>query len=325
VDTWLSILIPCYNVESYLDECVESVMEQWQAGVEIILLDDSSTDFTADVIRKLQFRYGDKLVCLKHPHNRGLSAARNTMLDQASGAYVWFLDSDDALAPGAIAQLAEVVHQHNPDLVMCDYHVWTPETPRYFWRRRGLHVKTFGGEPERVLSCPDQLFSGIFAHGKLHAWSKIFKRRLWESGVRFPEGKYFEDIWVAPRLALDVKSYYYCSSVWVKYRQREGSILATPTAKKIGDLSESLSGVLDLWLTRYPELSHRARFSFTSFCAKCLRACIKDSLRLGVHRSKLTQFRQQFYRNCHLDKWGVIKSYLNQGQLLRLRRMLRYM
>lgn len=323
VNTWLSVLIPCYNVEPYLEECVRSVMTQWQEGVEVILLDDCSTDGTAKVIVALKEVYGEQLVCVQHKRNGGLSAARNTMLEQAQGTYIWFLDSDDALMSGAIAELSGIVKQYSPDLIMCDYHTWVPDAP-LSPQQKGFHVTTF--EPSRQLgNCPDQLFQGIFNHGRLHAWSKISKRSLWHEGLRFPEGKYFEDIWLAPRLALNVKSYYHCPSVWVKYRQRGGSILASRCNQKISDLSIALSGALDLWLEQYPDLSTQGRFAFTLFCAKCLRCCIKDAVKLGVQRSRLSHFREQFYQNCHLNKWGVIKAYLKRGEWLRLRRMLRYM
>lgn len=322
VNAWLSVLIPCYNVENYLRECVDSVMTQCKEGVEVILLNDCSTDGTAMTIASLANTYGEKLICLEHASNGGLSAARNTLLEHAQGIYVWFLDSDDALAPGAIAELADVVHRHSPDLIMCDYQKWVTDKPLSAGEL-GAQVTTF--EPsERLENCPDQLFKGMFSCGKLHAWSKVSKRSLWGDELRFPEGKYFEDIWLAPRLALQVTSYYHCSSVWVKYRQRGGSIMASRCPKKIGDLSDSLSGSLDLWLARYPNLSAKARFAFTLFCARCLRCCMKDAVKLGLQRDWLNRLREQFYQNCRLSRWGVISAYMRRGKLLRLRRMLRY-
>ena len=118
---WLSILLPVYNVEPYLRECVESIASQADDGVEIMLVDDVSTDGSRSLLHTLQGELKGRLRLLQHQVNGGLSAARNTMLEAATGEYVWFLDSDDVLAPGAIADLKSVVERDRPDFVMCDF------------------------------------------------------------------------------------------------------------------------------------------------------------------------------------------------------------
>ncbi len=144
---WLSVLVPVYNVRDYLAECVESVLAQApaDAGVEVLLLDDCSTDGSAEVMAALDARWPGRLRLLRHERNAGLSAARNTMIDAARGDYLWFLDSDDKLLPGAIAGLREVVGLHAPDAVLCDFAVWR-ERPRLKHRLRGeRHRNTFAG------------------------------------------------------------------------------------------------------------------------------------------------------------------------------------
>lgn len=121
---WLSVLIPVYNVEAYLAECVESVMAQAGEGVEVLLLDDGSPDGSWALMQALSGRWPGRLWLLQHERNGGLSAARNTLIDAAQGEYLWFLDSDDKLLPGAIDALRAIVRQHAPDLVLCDFRVW---------------------------------------------------------------------------------------------------------------------------------------------------------------------------------------------------------
>ena len=84
-DPWLSILLPVFNVEPYLRECVESIVQQCDEHVEIVLLDDCATDGSADLMRTLQSEWPGRLTLMKHERNRGLSAARNTMLAAAKG------------------------------------------------------------------------------------------------------------------------------------------------------------------------------------------------------------------------------------------------
>ena len=115
---WLSVLVPVYNVRDYLTECIESVLAQApdDGGVEVLLLDDCSTDDSSAVIAQLQSRWPGRLSVLRHARNSGLSAARNTLMDAAKGRYLWFLDSDDKLLPGAIDSLRTKDNELNHDL-----------------------------------------------------------------------------------------------------------------------------------------------------------------------------------------------------------------
>ncbi|MGV8837580.1 glycosyltransferase family 2 protein, partial [Cellvibrio sp.] len=120
---WLSVLIPVYNVKDYLDDCFQSVLSQCDENIEIIALDDRSTDGSFEYLQAVAAKASHPIKILQHAHNRGLSAARNSLVAAATGEYVWFLDSDDVIADGAIDQLRGIVNRHSPDLVMCDYQI----------------------------------------------------------------------------------------------------------------------------------------------------------------------------------------------------------
>ena len=89
---WLSVLIPVYNVEAYLQACVDSVIAQAVAGIELLLLDDAATDASPALMRTIAAENPEVVRLIAHPHNRGLAAARNTLVAGARGRYVWFLD-----------------------------------------------------------------------------------------------------------------------------------------------------------------------------------------------------------------------------------------
>jgi len=232
---WLSVLIPVYNVAPYLAACVQSVAQQADAGVEILLLDDCSGDASWAVMQQLAAQWPLRL--LRHARNSGISAARNTLIDAARGRYLWFVDSDDMLLPGAIAALRAIVQQHAPDMVLCDFAVWRERTQakhrlRSLWRSES-HQRSFAGAHSRLCSNATQaLLTGMLRTGRLHAWSKISRRALWGQDLRFPQGQFFEDMAAMALLAARCRSFYYCPRPWLAYRQRGDSILATMNEEK---------------------------------------------------------------------------------------------
>ena len=324
---WLSVLVPVYNVEAYLHECIESVLVQCDEGVEIIILDDQSTDASYQLIGKIAAESKHPLKIIQHEKNSGLSAARNSLIAAATGEYLWFLDSDDALSEGAISQLRKIVEENSPDLVMCDYRIWRSEhnlSPKKWQKEQ--HVRTFFGPQNTLLKDPFELFSGIYKQGKLHSWSKISKRALWLSELRFPEGRYFEDMVVTPQLALSAKTYFYSPSVWVLYRQRQGSILATASLQKIEDMSMGVNNVLDVWLEKYPEMDAKTRFFFIGFCIKIYAFTIKDLKKINSFNSNtLLLYKMRFYDNIKITKYALLKQYFLHGRMLKLLKYWRFL
>ena len=239
---WLSVLVPVYNVQAYLAQCVQSVLSQGVAGVEVLLLDDAATDGSAAIMQTLAQKHPDSVRVFAHETNRGLAAARNTLLGHALGRYVWFLDSDDLLFPGAIAALEKIVHTSAPDMVLCDFG-YVREHMRLVHRLRGeAHRSAFAFDA--VNPCEDRakLLLGLIQSAQLHAWSKIARREIWQCAP-FPEGQYFEDIPTIPALVRATTRFIHVAKPWVGYRQREGSILAKYNSTKLTHL---LNGLLEL-------------------------------------------------------------------------------
>lgn len=316
---WLSILIPVYNVRDYLGACLDSVVSQCKSNIEIIVLDDQSTDDSFDLLCSYVSSSGYPIRILQHPRNGGLSAARNTLAAEATGEYLWFLDSDDVLADHAISQLYEITERHNPDLIICDFEIWRPGLDSKLQKKKELHVSSFFGRANCLSNNPVMLFQGIYATGKLHAWSKIAKRHLWLNGVRFPEGRYFEDMYTTPRLALMASNFYYSNKVWLRYRQRDGSILAQFNIKKIDDMMAGLDDVLSLWLAKYPQMDIKSRYLFVRYCIKIYFYALKELKRLGVtDKSTLMSYRLRLFHSMHGGRMGLIKHYLGNGDFFRL-------
>lgn len=277
---WLSILVPVYRVEPWLQECVESVMRQGEDGIELLLLDDASPDNSGAIARTLQQRYPDAVQLLAHPRNRGLSAARNTLVEHAAGRYVWFLDSDDLLLPGSIAGLRRAVEADAPDLVLCDFRVIRARSGLRHRLRGEMHRSTFAGRGTGPARDRAALVAGLLGGRQLHAWSKIAKRDIWRR-IRFPEGRTFEDMAVIPSLVARVDSYCHVSAPWVGYRQRPDSILASWSHERIADLLQSLQE-LHAGLLALPELDDpEARFALDYFCLRTFALLVRRFGRPG--------------------------------------------
>src|SRR5258708_1783605 len=143
---WLSVLVPVFNSETYLAETAASILSQVDDGVEVVLDNAPSRDGSAKVVASLAEKHPGHVRVTSPETNRGLSAARNDLLSVARGEYVWFIDADDLMEPGAMSALKAIVERHHPDYVMCDYRDFVEGKRRR--GRRYHHVPTFAGPSE---------------------------------------------------------------------------------------------------------------------------------------------------------------------------------
>lgn len=325
---WLSVLVPVYNVQAYLRECLASVVGQLGDGedarsVEILVLDDCSTDTCWAVMNELAGAWPGRLRLLRHERNGGLSAARNTMIDAARGEYLWFLDSDDKLLPGAIASLRSIVQEHAPDVVLCDFAVWR-ERERLKHRLRGeRHRRSFSGPAQRLERDRCTLLAGMLSTGELHAWSKVSRRALWGDTLRFPVGRHYEDMGTMPLMALRAESFYYEPRAWVAYRQREGSILASPNVAKALDQSTALLPFAQA-LQASPCARHAGvRLALAQQAARSLAGAMNAVCKAG-RADAADVLRSNFREISPLGPEALARAYLVRGWWLRRQRFLRW-
>lgn len=176
----LSVVIPIYNVERTLARCVESVLGQHVEGMELILVDDGSTDRSALVANRYQNR---PHVTLIHKANGGLSDARNEGLYYAKGRYVTFVDSDDYLLPDTYAPLMAMLEAH-PEYDILEYS---------FVRETSCGWKTIK-LPEREYTHIGDYWLGCRGYEHTYAWNKIYRRSLFD-GTPWAKGRLFEDVY----------------------------------------------------------------------------------------------------------------------------------
>lgn len=319
---WLSILLPVFQVERYLADLARSLLSQDLEGVEVLFLDDASPDSSMAVLRRLRDEHGDRIRLLQHPMRRGVSAARNTLLDAARGERLWFVDPDDVVEPGAVARLRRIVTSHDPDLVMCDFRVFDDATGAPV-DRGDDHVASFRGPSGVLTTDRDALVRGLFLSGKLHPWSKVVRRRAWPAALRFPEGRLFEDLSLMPRVLRNARSFFHAGEVWVAYRRRPESTMGRLTRSKLDD-----------WMAALPDATAALRepgiaFSEATYAAAA-HFCATTWMHVGALAEALPSSDGEERRRRYAALWEaacpwpaarIERAYWRSG---RLRRALRW-
>lgn len=183
----VSVIVPIYNVEKYLDRAVESIVSQTYGNLEIILVDDGSTDSSAVICDRWQEQ--DSRIRVIHKENGGLSDARNAGLDIATGEYIVFVDSDDFLADLFVEVLWNQLSETDSDVAFCTYQVVEGEERPEFCPPAREQISCFDREG-LLLGMYDALQPD--ATYFIVSWNKLYRSSLWE-GIRFPKGRIHED------------------------------------------------------------------------------------------------------------------------------------
>lgn len=236
-ETLFSIIVPVYQVEPYLEECVDSVLSQSFRDFQLILIDDGSPDHCPEICDA--YERMDSRVRVIHQKNQGLSAARNTGIQAAAGTYVLFLDSDDILCHNALMQMAEYIRKYEAaDLILGNimYWQWQGGSETFVDYKQGLP-----DQPD-AMSFLQLNLRYVEQHIQLpwSACNSVYKRSfLLKNALRFREGlSGAEDVDFYLHLLRSVRKYVLTGVFLIKYRQnREGSIITTP---KMGDVMGKL-------------------------------------------------------------------------------------
>ena len=228
----VTIVIPVYNVASYITDCLESVRNQSYQDLEVILVDDCGTDDSMSIIQEyLECHTFAEVKILHHTHNRGLSAARNTGLKAATGEYVFFLDSDDEITDNCITVMVKPTEKFHYDFVIADYEAIgsDKEYPPLTLSEGAI------GNNENILYS--------YAQGKWYmmAWNKLCHREfLLANSLFFEEGLLHEDVIWSFKLACKAQSVYAVQTSTYRYRIRTASIMTGISIEK--DAAQYING-----------------------------------------------------------------------------------
>ena len=232
----LSVIVPVYNVEEYLEECVSSVIRQAYQDVEIILVNDGSTDASGAMVDELARR--DNRVRAVHKENAGLGAARNSGITVATGDFLTFLDSDDVIPINAYARMMHTLHQTGSDFVVGTIRRWTNDVRRVPAWAEKLHSQTRLSITAE--DCPE-ILQDVFA------CNKVFRRTFWESEqLVFPEGVLYEDQETTAKAYLQSKSFDVIEDVVYDWRIRADSSSITQQKERFVDVRDRVKAVLEV-------------------------------------------------------------------------------
>lgn len=255
----ISVIVPVYHVEAWLERCVNSIRNQTYCNLEIVLVDDGSPDKCGEICDRLAFE--DNRIKVFHRKNGGLSAARNTGLDHCEGDFVGFVDSDDVIHPEMYSRLYRDVAEYGTKLAFCQPLVCYDSE---------VVFPSAEADSESVSSY-DVMRKSLSDLIWFSAWTKLYHRSLFE-GLRFPEGRVNEDYPITMRI------YDRCDRIVVNhnklyaYCKRRGSITTTPLNERSFDQVLSAEEVHAFIRETHPEYSC---FSARILLSSCLGLLLK--------------------------------------------------
>ena len=205
----ISIVVPVYKVEEYIQECIDSILAQDYKNFELILVDDGSPDACGEICD--QYKTVDSRICVIHKKNGGLSDARNAGLEVATGKYITFIDSDDFVSKDYLSTLYKVMINESSDIVQ----------GRYTYEKREFYQK---GDIRNYSSKEALRHLMLFDDVEVCAWSKLYKIELFKN-IRYPFGKINEDNFTTYKLILAASKVTTTSKAIYFYRYNPSGIM----------------------------------------------------------------------------------------------------
>lgn len=246
----ISIIVPVYNVENYLKKCVDSILSQTYRDIEVILVDDGSTDKSGEICDK--YAEGDIRVKVIHQNHKGVSYARNSGLEAAQGSYLGFVDSDDYIEKDMYETLYSCIREYDADVSicgLCDLYNGVKVWNENFLERCVLdNVTAF----RLVLESKILVVSPV---------NKLYKKEMFAS-IRYPEGKTYEDAFVTPEVLYNAKKVAYAPEIKYYYVHRENSITTSKFKPSDICLIEAYDKHLKFAQKNLPKLIPQAEFRY---------------------------------------------------------------
>ena len=292
----LSVIVPVYNVEPYLAECVDSLLGQTLSDMEIILVDDGSKDRSGEICDRYAAERPDKIRCL-HTQNGGQGRARNLALPLAQGEYVGFVDSDDWVKPDMYKKLLDRAEATGADIVVCDF----------------LEHCADGAERVLPASFQDHPLSSAGS-----SCNKIFRRAL-IGELRFPEGLWYEDFYFSAIMLLRSERTEYLREALYVYRRGQESTMHNNNAAKNLDMLK----IMDMLEPEMRAAGREEDFSFFVINHVLLDSISRLAQQTAPDRdSVIRAFRDYAHRK--VPKLTQCKSYQAEARNRRIIMFLNY-
>ena len=262
----ISVIVPVYNTQDYLRECVDSILNQSLSDIELILVDDGSTDFSTDIIFEYVERFPAKVkaICLD---NGGQGRARNFGIDAAQGEFLSFIDSDDYLSEGAIIEMMDTL-KLGYDMCIFDINFVNGEGHKFKYvhgcsREGFLSLDTF---PQLLFEMPS-------------AWNKIYRRTLFiDNEIFYPRRIWYEDMYVTPWLYTKADKIYSIHKGWHNYVQRAGSITNNKNTQRNLEIIPAVDAMLDAYKQEGVYEKYKNELEYSAFYNQVLTSITRVNL-----------------------------------------------
>lgn len=242
----VSIIVPVFNSHDYLKECINSVISQTFRDIEIIIINDGSTDDSEKIVK--EFIKMDSRIFYMRRDNKGISFTRNQGIQLATGKYIMFLDSDDYLEKNACQALVECIEATNADMVVCDFYQGDEQ------KTEVVKLKQFGGT--NLQQCPNMIFDINSS-----PWNKIYSKRfLLENNITFPVGLKYEDAYFVLKAIARASKICQVNSPLIHYRVHLGSE-TTVMNEHVFDIFE----ILKMINTEFENEDHQEILDYVEF------------------------------------------------------------
>ena len=262
----LSVIIPVYNMEKYLAKCIESVLSPSVPDYEIVIVNDGSTDASPAIAESYR-ECSPSLITVVTTENMGLGSARNTGMAHSSGEYLYFLDSDDYLAPGGIDAIYACLEE---DFDLCIFDSITVDENgrelKYVHGCRPGNEVSLASYPELLLEIPN-------------VWNKIYRRRLFtDHGILFPGRAWFEDLHTVPKLYALAGKILYKPEPWHRYLLRGGSITNSSNAARNLEMIDAVDDLLSFYREQGLYEKYRDVLEYLTFHSEFLTSAVRANL-----------------------------------------------
>ncbi len=295
----VSIIIPVYNVEAYLEKCLDSAIFQTLQDIEMIVVNDESTDNSLHIIHT--YAEKDPRIVVIDQKNRGLGGARNSGIEVAKGEYLFFLDSDDYIAPDTLETLYHHAQEHQLDLIVFNYtKVDEKGTP--------LTTTNFGNA---ILSKEEAFRKIVSLKTSPQAWNKLYRRDLFiDHNIRYPEKFLHEDLPVTYRLFWYTDQIGYIENSFYFWLTRTGSITQKFTFDHINDITTSLLQMKQFLQEHQVFETYKTEYIRGSM--QMLNILMERAIRFSHHTSALVVYVHYIIDSgkiIHQDDIALMESY----------------
>lgn len=299
----ISVIVPIYNVEKYLRACIDSILTQTYKNLEIILVDDGSSDGCGAICD--EYKEKDQRITVIHQKNRGLSGARNAGIDIAQGQYIGFIDSDDTIEPQMFEILLNNMRKNGAKISICGRKIVDESgnitEPKYIHKKKMV----LDGKSAIIEMNSHKSFD-------MSACDKLYDITLW-TDIRYPEGKLSEDFFVIFHLLDKAQKIVWTPEPLYKYLQRNNSISRNKVIKQ--DFIEASEEQMLYIHEKYPDIDYVGKSAYASACLTIYDLYLKRKMKCSTDLTKLYQKRVKacliaIKENPTLDIRKKIQAYL---------------